>query len=263
MPRIETHAPGSFCWIELATTDQPAAKRFYTSVFGWEVQDSPMGPDELYSMFTLDGRPAAAAYPLRAQERAQGVPPHWMLYVAVTSADEAVARAAALGGRTFGPAFDVMDYGRMAVLQDPAGAVFSVWQAKTHLGTGITGVAGTLCWADLSTPDRDRIEPFYTGLFGWTFGKEDEDPAHAYWHIRNGHDFIGGIPPASRRDPRTPPHWLAYFLVHDCDASAASATALGARTWLPPTTFEDVGRMAVIADPQGAMFALFQPAGRA
>ncbi|HUI42795.1 MAG TPA: VOC family protein [Terriglobia bacterium] len=262
MPNIEQHPPGSFCWIELATTNQPAAKAFYAGLFGWQAEDMPMGPTDFYTMFRLEGRDAGAAYTLRPEQRSQGVPPHWMLYVAVESADAAAERAAQLGGKVLAPAFDVFNAGRMAVLQDPAGAAFSVWQPKTHTGTGITGVEGTLCWADLSTPDRDRVGPFYAALFGWTIGKEDENPEHAYWHLANGGEFIGGVPPATHRDPNIPAHWQVYFTVKDCDASAARAKELGAQFFLPPMTFENVGRMAVMADPQGAVFAIFQTTGR-
>jgi uncharacterized protein len=259
MPNIDQHALGSFCWIELGTTDQNAAKNFYSSLFGWHASDNPMGPGSVYTIFQLEGRDAAAGYTLMPEQRSAGVPPHWLLYILVESADEAVRRAAQSGGQVLKPAFDVMDAGRMAVLQDPAGAVFAVWQAKNHSGIGIGGVDGTLCWADLSVPKRDDVERFYSDLFGWTFGKEDEAPEHAYWHIKNGEEFIGGIPPDTFRNPGAPPHWLAYFLISDCDASAAKATQLGARLYLPPMTVEDVGRMAVVADPQGAVFALFQP----
>jgi uncharacterized protein len=259
MPNIDKYAPGSFCWIELGTTDQNAAKSFYGSLFGWSPNDMPMGPNDFYTMFQVNGRDAAAGYTLRPDQRAHGVPAHWMIYVAVNSADDAGRRAAELGGTVLRDAFDVYDAGRMAVLQDPAGAVFSVWQAKQHTGNGIAGVEGTLCWADLSTPDRDGVESFYTGLFGWRMGKEDENPAHAYWHIKNGEEFIGGIPPATYRNPQMPAHWLAYFLVNDCYASAEKAKSLGGRFHVPPMPMENVGTIAVLADPQGAAFAIFQP----
>jgi predicted enzyme related to lactoylglutathione lyase len=262
MPRIEKHPPGAFCWIELATTDQNAAKSFYGKLFGWAVNDFPMSPNDFYSMFQLEGRDTAAAYTMRPEQRSQGVPPHWMIYVAVESADTAANRAAQLGGKVLAPPFDVYNAGRMAVLQDPTGATFSVWQAKENKGTGIVGVDGTLCWADLSTPDQQPAGSFYAGLFGWKVVKEDEDSSHNYWHIVNGEEFIGGIPPATHRNPNTPPHWLAYFAVSDCDAAAAKAKQLGAKLHLPPTTFEDVGRMAVLADPQGAVFAIFQATPR-
>ncbi len=167
MPNIDQNNPGSFCWFELATTDQAAAKKFYTSLFGWTVNDMPMGPGESYSMFQVQGRQAAAAYTLRPEQRSQGVPPNWMLYVAVESADDAARRVQELGGKIYAPAFDVFDAGRMAVLADPTGAVFAVWQPKRHTGIGITGVDGTVCWADLSTPDAETARRFYSDLFGW------------------------------------------------------------------------------------------------
>ena len=257
MTQIDSHTPGSFCWIELATTDQPAAKTFYQSLFGWTPNDMPMGPSEVYTIFRLEDRDAAAAYTLRPEQRSQGVPPHWMLYITVKSADDSAKRAVELGGTVLAASFDVMDAGRMAVLRDPTGAVFCVWEPKRNKGTGIAHVDGTLCWADLSTPDPQRAGKFYSDLFGWQI-LDDEHPSHNYLHIKNGEHFIGGIPPASDRQPGTPPHWLAYFNASNCDATADKAKQMGATLYLPPTTFEEVGRMAVIADPQGAVFAIFQ-----
>jgi predicted enzyme related to lactoylglutathione lyase len=259
MARIEKHQPGSFCWVELSTSDQNAAKGFYSSLFGWEVNDIPMGPGEAYTIFKLQGGDVSAACTLRPEQRAQGVPPHWLLYVAADNADASANRAAEVGGKVLAPAFDVMDVGRMAVLQDPTGAVLCVWQAKRHVGVTVTGVDGTLCWADLSTPDQARAAKFYSDLFGWKLtGDTDDDPPSGYLHIQNGEEFIGGIPPAAHRDPQTPAHWLPYFLVSNCDASAAKAKQLGAKFYLEPMTMENVGRFGVLADPQGAVFAIFQ-----
>jgi predicted enzyme related to lactoylglutathione lyase len=260
MPNIEKHSAGDFCWIELATTDQAAAKNFYSSLFGWTSIDSPIGPGEFYTIFSLQGRNTGAAYTMRTEQRAQGMPPNWMLYVAVDSADASAAKAAQLGGTVLMPAFDVMDAGRMAVIQDPSGAIFSLWQANKHPGTGITGVDGALCWADLSTSDQQRAATFYSNLFGWEIVKEEEEPAHNYWHIKNGESFIAGIPPASHRDPKVPPHWEIYLQVSDCDATANKAKQMGAKLYLPPKDFENVGRISVIADPQGAVFAIFKSA---
>jgi hypothetical protein len=258
MSQIDSHPPGSFCWIELGTTDQSAAKAFYQSLFGWTPADMPMGPNDFYTIFKLDGRDAAAAYTLRPEQRAQNLPPHWTLYIMVASADDAAQRAAEVGGTVIVAACDVFDAGRMAVLQDPTGAVFTVWEPKKSQGTGIAHVDGTLCWADLSTPDPQRAGKFYSDLFGWQIMSDDEDPEHNYLHIKNGEHFIGGIPPASPRQPGTPPHWLPYFNASNCDAVADKAKALGAKFYLPPMTMENVGRFAVLADPQGAVFALFQ-----
>lgn len=257
MPNIDRHAPGDFCWIELATTDQNAAKSFYQDLFGWTVHDSPMGPGQFYSMFQVNGRNAAAAYTIQPEQTSQGVPPHWMLYVSSDNADESTARATQLGGKVLAPAFDVFDFGRMAVLQDPTGATFSIWQPKTHTGIGITGVPGTLCWADLNTRDVARAKDFYSQLFGWQITPGEKDPS-GYLHIKTGEHFIGGLPPAEHQNPNAPPHWLPYFTVEDCDATANKAKQRGANIYLAPMTMEGVGRMAVLADPQGAVFAIFK-----
>ena len=257
MPIVEKHRPGSFCWIELATSDQKAAKSFYTSLFGWDVSDSPTAPGEFYSVFKLQGRDVAAAYTLRKEHVSQGIPPHWMLYVCVENADSTANRASQLGGKVLALAFDVFDLGRMAIVQDPTGATVSIWQAKKHAGIGIAGDNASLCWADLNTPDQSNAAKFYSDLFGWKMMKDEHDE-HGYLHIMNGEDFIGGIPPTNPRTAHTPPHWLAYFAVADCDASAAKAKQLGARFYMEPITMEGVGRFGVLADPQGATCSIFQ-----
>lgn len=131
MSTITTHAHGTFCWPELATRDSGAAKRFYGSLFGWEFRDNDMGPNGFYTIFTLGDREVAAGYTQMLQQHAEGVPPHWGAYVAVDDADEAATTAEGLGGKLLQPAFDVMDFGRMAVIADPQGAAFSVWQARS------------------------------------------------------------------------------------------------------------------------------------
>lgn len=173
MPTIEGFAPGEFCWIELATSNQNAAKSFYTALFGWTVRDVPMGASGVYSLLELEGRIAAGAFAISESEAAAGVPPHWHLYVAVASADEAAKRAGELGGKVMEAPFDVGDRGRAALIQDPTGAFFSVWEAKQRSGVGVTGEPGSFCWADLTTGDQARAKTFYESLFGWklTLGK--------------------------------------------------------------------------------------------
>jgi uncharacterized protein len=259
MTHVDSHPPGTFCWIELATTDQSAAKKFYSALFGWEPNDAPVGPDEFYTTFQLEGRSAAAGFTIRPDERAKGIPPHWGVYVEVANADATEAKAKQLGANIVCSAFDVMDFGRMAVFQDPTGAHLAVWRSKTHHGTRIAHVPGTLCWADLSTPDPKRASEFYSALFGWEFMLDPKDKS-GYLHIKNGEHFIGGVPPASVRQPGVPPHWLAYFEVSDVDATANNAKKMGAKLCFDPMTLEGVGRFAVISDPQGAAFAIFKSA---
>ncbi|MDQ1474245.1 MAG: uncharacterized protein QOJ99_5725 [Bryobacterales bacterium] len=258
MRLIDRHAHGDFSWIELGTTDPNAAKHFYTSLFGWDFVDSPMGPNDFYTMFTLDGRNAAAAYTLRPEQTLGGVPAHWNLYIDVASADDTSTRATELGASIKAGPFDVFTFGRMAVLADPTGAVFSVWEARSHPGIGIADKHGSLCWADLSTSDPATGARFYAELFGY----ELEPGDGGYLHIKNRHQYIGGVQPAERRDPNSPPHWLIYLQVDDCAGSTEQAKTLGASIYMGPMDIPKVGIMTVLADPQGATFALFQPAPR-
>ena len=256
MSHVEKHANGSFSWIELGTNNQNAAKDFYTGLFGWTFEDSPMGPNDFYTMFQLGGRVVGAAYTLRPQETSVGVPPHWNLYISVEDADDTAKRAAAAGGKVLAPPFDVYTYGRMAVIEDPTGATFAVWQARDHSGNGVEGEAGALCWADLNTPDQAVAAKFYSELFGWTMPPGDG----GYLHIKNGDSFIGGIVPAGHAGPGVPPHWMIYIQVASCENSADKAKKLGAAVCLAPTKVEKAGTMAVLTDPQGASFAVFEPA---
>lgn len=258
MTDIDKFTPGSFCWVELATSEQDAAKNFYSSLFGWQVNDMPM-PEGVYSMFQLQGRNAGAAYTLKKEQAAAGVPPHWGLYMAVANTDQSAKKAGELGGKLLMQPFDVFDIGRMAVVQDPTGAAFCIWQEKRAKAESIAGVEGTLCWADLMTRDTARAEKFYSGLLGWTFGKDEKDPS-GYTHIKNGEEFIGGMPPSSHLQANIPPHWIPYFLVNNCDSTIAKAKSQGAKTCVPATNLENVGRFAVLSDPQGAVFAIFQAA---
>jgi predicted enzyme related to lactoylglutathione lyase len=258
MPKLDQHVPGTFNWFELATTDQTAAKSFYHQLFGWEALDSPMGPDRFYTMFKLDGQDAAAGYTIGPQMLEQGIPPHWDLYIAVESADDTAAKITSFGGKLIAPPFDVMDYGRMAVATDPTGAAFCVWQPLTHIGTTITGEPGTVCWADLNTTGPEAAAKFYAGVFGWDTFTNPNDPSN-YMHIRNGSTGIGGIMQAY---PGVPSHWLVYFLVADAEIATNQAGSLGATTRVPVTEIPNTGKFSIVQDPQGAGFALFEPAPR-
>jgi len=160
------HEPGTFSWVELATRDGAAAKRFYTSLFGWGVDEMPVGDGTTYTMLTKNGKRVGALYQMSAQQ--QGVPPHWNSYVTVASADDSAAQAKKLGGNVMLEPFDVLDAGRMAVLSDPTGAVFSLWQPKRHIGADLVNEPGAFCWNELYTTDPNKAADFYVGLFGWT-----------------------------------------------------------------------------------------------
>ena len=259
MPELTSHTPGTFSWTELATTDQKGAVAFYRGLFGWDVNDQPIGEGETYSIFQMRGKDVGAAYTMRPDERQTGAPPHWNNYVAVSNADEAVKKAQSLGGKVLAPPFDVMDHGRMAVLQDPTGAVFQVWQAKSHIGIRIANEPGALCWTELTTSDTKAAEKFYTQLFGWTpkHGAGGAPMEYTEFSV-GGRPAIGMLPKPAQMPAHIPSYWMPYFQVANIEAATAKAKQLGAKLMVGPQQIPDAGQFAIFNDPQGAMFALFQ-----
>jgi len=255
MATVTQHAPGTFCWPELATSDQEGAKKFYTSLFGWTFQDSDIGDGQFYTMLKLNGASVGALYKLRPDESTKGMPPHWGTYVAVDSADAAAAKAKQLGASIMVEPFDVMDVGRMAVIQDPTGAVFSVWQPKKHIGVGVLDEVGAMCWNELMTTDAAKAKPFYMGLFGWKDETKPMGPM-VYTIYKNGGANAGGMMQISPRMGPIPSHWLVYFSVKDCDATVNKATGMGAKVTVPAQDVPGVGRFAILQDPQGAHFGV-------
>jgi predicted enzyme related to lactoylglutathione lyase len=241
-----SHAPGTFSWVDLATSDADGAKVFYGGLLGWVFEDMPVPDSPPYSMARLGGRSVAALYPKRDEQ----APPAWLSYVTVEDADAIAARAGELGGTVITEPFEVLQAGRMAVLQDPTGAVFAVWQPRETIGAELVNDPGALTMNQLNTPDPDAAQAFYGELFGWTF-QQIAAGEQAFWGINNGDRLNGGMMSAQ------PPHWLAYFTIADIDASAAKIGELGGRVLLGPVPIP-AGRFVVAADPQGAVFALFE-----
>lgn len=248
------HAHGTFCWIELATTDGPGAKKFYSELFGWTTHDSPVGPGMVYTMLGLDGKDVGALY--EKGEMMKDVPTHWASYISVTNADEIVAKAKSLGGTIIKDAFDVMDVGRMAVIMDPTGAAFCIWQPKKHQGIGVKGEPNSLTWNELLTNDTTKASDFYTKLFGWT--AKSHGGGTEYTEFVLGDTAFAGMMQIQPQMGPMPPNWGIYFAVADCDETARKATSLGARLYVPPMDIENVGRFSTISDPQGAVFSVIK-----
>src|SRR3954454_20011390 len=247
------YTPGTFSWADVTTTDQAAAKEFYGGLFGWEAEDMPVGDGVVYSMMKLGGRNVAAISPQPEQQREAGVPPMWNNYVTVESADDAAARAGELGATVHAPPFDVMDAGRMAVIQDPQGAYFMVWEPKENIGAGIVNAPGALSWNELASPDPTSSASFYGDLFGWS-AQDIEGMPTQYMVVRVGERANGGIR-AMGNDP-SPPHWLVYFGTDDLDAGLAKAKELGGNVMAGPIDI-GIAKIGIVQDPQGAMFALY------
>lgn len=254
MAEVTRHDPGQFCWSELATADPQAAKAFYASVFGWTTDDRSAGPASTYTTVKLRGLDVGAIYAQEREEAARSVPPHWNVYVSVASADEASARARTLGGVILAQPFEVMDAGRMAIIQDPTGAVVCAWQGRRHAGARVVDEPGAMSWCELATTDPGRAGRFHSELFGWRLKPSGGD----YTEFQLGKRSIGGMMAITPEWGDVPSHWLTYFAVAECDGTTRKALKLGARARVPPRDIPNVGRFAVLIDPQGAHFAIIQ-----
>ena len=246
-------AIGAPCWAELGTSDVPNSGEFYSALFGWNVETDPRVEAGGYTMASLEGVSVAALSPLYAP----GQPVAWSVSFAVLDADATAARAAEEGGTVLMAPTDIFDSGRFAVLRDPTGAMFTIWQPRTFQGFGLWDEPGAVCWTELATRDLAAASTFYQSLFGWSISTDD------YPHLRAGDREFGGVQDMNAtgvpQDVRA--HWLLYFKTRDTAAKAAQAVELGAQTLAGPFHLPGTGYFATVRDPQGAVFALYQAEG--
>jgi predicted enzyme related to lactoylglutathione lyase len=254
-PRMTTLAPGTPYWVDLTSPDPDAAAAFYGELFGWTNTVATEPEAGGHRTFSLDGKAVAGVGPLQ-----EGQHVAWTTFMSTVDADATVAAVDAAGGKVLMPAIDILDYGRMALFADPAGAVFGVWQAGRHSGGEVFNVPGALTWNELTTPDVAGATEFYPRVFGWTPSEMPMgDATYTMWNIEERP--IGGLMPMASGDwpADAPPQWTVYFAVADTDATAAKAAELGGTVLTPPTDMM-AGRFAVIADPHGATFSVIAPA---
>jgi predicted enzyme related to lactoylglutathione lyase len=248
------HEPGTFSWTELSTSDFDAGIALYADLFGWEVNKEDI-PGGVYATFRVNGKDVAGGSPQREEEKQAGIPPHWNVYVTVDNAEQTAKQAEAAGGSIVAPAFDVMEFGRMAIIADPTGATFCVWEPKTNIGAQLLGETGALSWSEVMTTDPDEAGTFYSEVFGYTmepFGPEEQ----GYKVFMKGDAQIAGM----MRNPTegAPSYWGIYFTAEDVDKVAEKIKAAGGQVFMGPQDMPEVGRVSVLADPQGAMFGVIE-----
>ncbi|HEY7564296.1 MAG TPA: VOC family protein [Acidimicrobiia bacterium] len=257
------YAPGVFNWVELSTTNPDAAKVFYGKVLGWKAEDEPV-PDEygggVYTALRLDDAVVASLQDQPPPQREAGVPPHWLSCVAVANADATAAKAVELGGMVH-TTYDVMTKARMAIIVDPTGAYFGAWQAGDLAGAERVNDPGCLTSNELSTDDVDRAAAFYTDLFGWRIEEIDTHGGPRYWGIHHegaASSLNGGMRQLSAGQKGLPPYWMPYFTVANVDYAVATATDGGGKVLMKPVELPTGSKIAVLSDPQGATFAIFE-----
>jgi predicted enzyme related to lactoylglutathione lyase len=256
MSERTAYEPGTPSWVDLSTSDPAGAKAFYGELFGWDAVDA--GPPEEtggYGFFQLRGKQIAGVGPLMDPSQ----PSAWSTYLATDDADAAVVRAKEAGAQAIVEPMDVMDAGRMAFLAHPAGGMIGVWQAGRHKGAELVNEPGAFTWSQLHTRDRDGATAFYGEVFGWTVTDFGGMPMYSLGE--NGVATAMDMPPGTPDD--VPAYWMAIFGTADTDATARRAAELGGQVAVEPFDIPNVGRFAVLADPQGVYFGVIsvEPAG--
>jgi predicted enzyme related to lactoylglutathione lyase len=259
MTEMTSYAPGTPCWVDLGSPDIDASTDFYGQLFGWEVPESENAEQTGgYRIATSGGKSAAGMMPLMQE----GQPPAWSTYVSVEDADATAEKVKGAGGQVIAEPMDVMDLGRMAVFADPTGAAFGIWQAGSFAGAELVNEPNTYSWNELNTRDPDAAKAFYAAVFGWGIREMDmgEGGTYAMWRLPDADeddDSVGGMLDMRGRVPdEIPSHWLTYFTVEDRDATAGKAKEMGAEEIMSMDM--GMGKLAVLRDPQGAVFGIFE-----
>ena len=250
---VKEYPDGLFSWVDLSTTDTAGAKAFYSGLFGWEADDTPIDMGGFYTTFRVDGFSVAGMGELPPDMQAQGVPPNWSSYVKSSDVNAVAAKVAAAGGAIIMPPMDVMEEGRMMIASDTTGAVFGVWQPKNHIGAQLVNIPNTLVWNELQTRDVETGKAFYEAVFDWAV---EIDKSGYVMFRNNGRMQAGMLTMNEAFGDDVPPNWAVYFLVEDVDASVTKAQDLGGTILVPTMPAGEMGHFAVIQDPQGAIFSI-------
>lgn len=245
--------PSAPCWADLSTPDTDAARLFYQGLLGWrsEVVSDPQS--EAYGLFRSGDELVAGIGPTRSPKE----PSAWLPYYQSAGVDAVIARVKGNGGTVVKGPETIAEDGVFAVCQDLSGAAFGLWQPITNTGFGVVNAPGSFCWFELLTRDPDGSKDFYQSVLGWGAKRHPYGGGGTYteWSV-DTEPFGGMLDTASGSFPESlPAHWMVYVAVKDTDATAARCKQLGGQILVHPTTIEP-GRFAVLADPQGASFAV-------
>lgn len=256
MPEKSSYAHGQFCWVDLMAEDMGGAKEFYGELFGWRCEDQDTQGGPAYGIFTLGGKQVAG---LGQCDESQGMPPVWNSYINVDDCQAVTGKVESLGGKVIMPVMQVMDVGWTSLLQDPTGGMVALWQKNRHIGAQLTGDVGSFCWNELATRDVEKAREFYGKLLGWEFADNPGTPTQ-YYIIKNQGADNGGLMQMSEQWGDMPPCWSVYFTVADAEAAVETVKRKGGQVVVPPFDIP-VGRMAVVADADGAVFDVIKLTG--
>ncbi|MCA9539756.1 MAG: VOC family protein [Myxococcales bacterium] len=252
-----------FVWYDLTTTDPDAAIAFYTEVIGWKTSDAHQGD---YTMYGNSETTLGGFSQLPKEAAAHGVPPHWMVYVASDHLETTISKATGLGASVQVPPTVIPDAGRFAVLRDPQGATFALYEStKAYELDPPKTQLGRFSWHEMYADDPETAFKFYSDLFGWAEAGRMPLPGLGDYVMFKG-DFElhrGGFAAKPPPMAKAPSNWLFYITVADLDATLDVVKRLGGDVWNGPMEVPGGDVVAMCHDPQGAAFALHMtPANR-
>lgn len=245
---------GRFVWHDLMTTNVEQSLRFYGDLFPeWNIETIPMGEHTYYKIFVGD---LSFGGFVGMEATARGPRTHWIGYVGVSDCDETMMRCQQHGGRVAVPAFNVPGIGKFAVIQDPQGAIVKPFQMQTPIELSKSPSVGHLCWNELHTNDEDGSRRFYQSVFGWSAVENRIPGSGSHTIFRAGERKVAGCVPLPDGFDASPA-WLTYIYADDVECRVDKAESLGAQTYVPPRPFYGSGRFSVLADSNGAAFAIY------
>jgi uncharacterized protein len=255
MSERTSYAPGTPCWVDLATPDIEAAVSFYGDLFGWQVPELPNSAEMGgYRRAKLNGKDVAGVMPLMEE----GQPTAWGTHVSVPDAEATMDAVRAAGGEVLVEPMEIADYGKMSVFADPTGAVCGAWQPNAFAGAELVNEPGSLSWNELETRNPGTAREFYGAVFGWGFEEQHGGPMEGYNLLQVGDAPVGGMANIAGMVPdEVPDHWMTYFAVENADEAVEKVKAGGGGVSFGPTDIP-VGRFAMVTDPFGAAFAVMQ-----
>lgn len=254
---------GAPCWIETLQPDPDGAAQFYGQLLGWQFDEPTSMPEGLGGQY-LQARVAGRLVAGIGQAPATAPAALWSTFIRVDDVEATLTRVADAGGAVLAGPLQAGTAGRLAVVADPAGIAFGLWQPGSRVGAQRINAPGTWAMSALHTPTPERAQAFYGTVFGWQLQPVPGTPL-ALWRLPG---YVGGggqgqplpedvvaVMTLTDEASEVPPHWAVNLCVEDVDATARRAVALGGRLLLPPTDTPGF-RSAVVADPQQGVIAI-------
>lgn len=249
---------GRIVWHELMTKDPKAAEPFYKRVVGWTTK--PWEGNKDYTMWMAGENPVGGLMELPREAAEMGAPPNWLTYIAVPDVDETIEQAQAQGATVIKEATDIEGVGRFAVLRDPQGAVFAIIAGEGETPAESDPKPLEFSWHELITTDYQAADRFYNSLFGWEKKSEFDMGEMGLYHMFGRDRFTYGGMYNKPAEMPAPPNWLPYVQVDSADRAAERATEKGGTILNGPMEVPGGDRIAIIQDPQGAVFAVHSKA---